>query len=59
MRISAILVVALMMTGQVSLAAGKGGAKKFQKICREENPGASKTDIKKCVAEKKKESKTH
>lgn len=57
MRFSAIVLVALMVTGQVSFAGGKSEAKKFQKICREENPGASKADLKKCVKEKAKEAK--
>nr|WP_295906078.1 hypothetical protein [uncultured Bdellovibrio sp.] len=57
MRLSALLVVSLMVTGQVSMAAGKSETKKFQKMCREENPGASKADVKKCVKEKIKEAK--
>lgn len=57
MRLAAVLLMAMMVTGQVSFAGGKGEAKKFHKVCREENPGASKSDIKKCVKEKMKEAK--
>ncbi len=57
MRLSAVLLMALLVTGQVSFAGGKGEAKKFHKMCREENPGASKGDLKKCVKEKMKEAK--
>ncbi|WP_415064110.1 hypothetical protein [Bdellovibrio sp.] len=57
MRFSAVLLVALMVTGQASFAGGKSEAKKFHKMCREENPGASKALIKKCVKDKVKEAK--
>ncbi|MEN0057735.1 MAG: hypothetical protein AAGB31_02780 [Bdellovibrio sp.] len=53
MRIIPLLVVAMMFSGQASFAAKKSSDNKFHKICKEENPGASKADIKKCVKEKR------
>ncbi|GEM_PF-1816625 len=58
MRLSAFLMVAMMVAGPVAFAGGKSEAKKFHKMCREENPGASKADLKKCVKEKIKEAKS-
>jgi hypothetical protein len=52
MRLSVMVLSAALLVSPLSFAGGKSEHKKLAKQCREENPGASKADIKKCVKEK-------
>lgn len=56
MRLSVLVLSAILLAGPASFAA-KGGNKKFAAQCRQENPGASKKEIKKCVKAKAAEAK--
>lgn len=56
MRLSVLVLSAVLLVGPASFAKG-GGNKKFVAQCRQENPGASKKDIKKCVKAKAAEAK--
>lgn len=49
MRLSLVVLSAVLLAGPVSFAGGKSAHKKYASECRQENPGASKSEVKKCV----------
>lgn len=58
MRLSLLVLSAVFLVGPASFAKGGGKNKKFVAECRQENPGASKKQLKKCVKAKATEAKT-
>ncbi|AHI07010.1 hypothetical protein BDW_12550 [Bdellovibrio bacteriovorus W] len=56
MRSLLVLMLALVIVSP-SAFAQKGQGKKLAKMCREENPNASKAELKKCVKAKAKAAK--
>lgn len=57
MRLILSLALGLTLASSAALASNKSKTKSLTKICKEENPGASKKVIKKCVKDKMKEDK--
>lgn len=56
MRSLLVLLLALVIVSP-SAFAQKGHSKKLAKMCRQENPKASKAELKKCIKEKAKAAK--
>lgn len=57
MRLAAAVLASVLLAGSVSFAAPKGANKKYQQMCKEENPEATRAELKKCVKTKAKEAK--
>ncbi len=54
MRLILSLALGLTLASTTAIAANKSKTKSITKICKEENPGASRKAIKKCIKDKMK-----